>query len=152
MEHNVFTDSLMGTKKMGKKIYSVLAFVLVISISASAQFNLLWSTQYNNTSGYGQELDEIMKMVSDNAGYVYATGYSNNNVATIKFDAVSGNTVWAKTFNGACNGSDAGKSCALDGLGNLYVAGYEGINGGGAAKDFLIIKYDTAGNFIWKRI
>jgi uncharacterized delta-60 repeat protein len=133
-----------------KKI-SILLGISLIAISASAQLNQLWTQQYNNTSGYGQDFDEIMKLVSDNSGYIYATGYSNNNVATMKFNAATGNIVWEKTFNGAWNGADAGNSCVLDGLGNIYVVGYEGVSTGSAAEDFLILKYDTAGNFIWKR-
>jgi uncharacterized delta-60 repeat protein len=132
-----------------KKLF--LLFVLgAISIPVFAQLNQQWSSQYNNTSGYGQEPDEIFRIVSDNAGQLYACGRSNSNVSLLKFDAVNGNLGWQKTHNGALNGSDLGYDCALDGLGNIYVVGQEQVVSP-YGPDFVILKYDTAGNFIWRK-
>jgi uncharacterized delta-60 repeat protein len=131
-----------------KKIYSLIA-VSFIALQSFSQLNLLWNTQYNNVYGYPGTTDDANKVVADGIGNFYLTGFSHNNVTTLKYD-INGNMVWEKIYNGAYNGSDEGKSLALDGLGNLYVVGYEGV-GAGVSSDMLTLKYDTAGNLLWTR-
>ncbi|MBZ0201624.1 MAG: SBBP repeat-containing protein [Ignavibacteria bacterium] len=57
---------------------------------------------------------------------------------------------WARFHNGTGNGNDAGYTMDLDAIGNVYVAGTS-YNTGGTGFDYIILKYDHAGNTLWSR-
>jgi hypothetical protein len=91
---------------------------------------------------------------------VSATGTADTNVLLVKYDS-AGNTIWAKTLTAGTPGAyfDA---VAVDGLGNIYAAGYtsgaatyefgSGVTATGtAAANTLLVKYDSAGNAVWAR-
>ncbi len=102
----------------------------------------VWVKRY---TGLGAE-DKPTSITCDNNA-VYVTGWSynatNRNVVTIKYDAATGNQLWAMTYNGPGNGGDYGYSIAVDGGGNVYSAGRT--DNGGAQK-YLVLKYDGSGN------
>jgi uncharacterized delta-60 repeat protein len=145
---NVFTIViLIELKPMKKILFPVIA--TLFALQCFSQLNQAWTTQYNNTSSTLPWIDQAFKVISDGTGNIYVTGGAHGDVITIKYD-VSGNVKWTARHNGAYNGADAGNNLALDGLGNLYVVGYEGV-GTGVSSDFVVLKYDTAGNFLWRR-
>jgi hypothetical protein len=79
----------------------------------------------------------------DSANNVYVTGYSSgtnssNNIVTIKYDS-NGNQIWLESYSGPNNGSAAGNAVAVDANGNVYVAGYETVSGGGT--EMVLIRY-----------
>ena len=53
---------------------------------------------------------------------------------------------WVKRYDGPTNSSDGGHAIAVDGAGNIYVAGY---SYGILNVDYYTIKYDTNGNELW---
>lgn len=57
---------------------------------------------------------------------------------------------WVRLHNGTGNGNDAGYTIELDASGNVYMAGTS-YNTGGTGFDYMIIKYDPAGNVLWTR-
>ncbi len=75
----------------------------------------------------------------------YVTGYSQGtnsgyDIATLKYDPV-GNACWVQRYNGSANGDDVGNAIAVDAKGNVYVAGYETVAGGGT--QMILIKYSV---------
>lgn len=103
--------------------------------------SLLWNDSYN---GGGGNYDEATDIVIDNAGNVYATGYSflsasNNDYMTIKYDGSTGTRLWSTRFNGTANNSDQAKKIAVDAAGNVYVSGNS--RGSGTNNDYSTIKY-----------
>lgn len=103
----------------------------------------IWVKRFN---GATSNEDKPTSITCDNNA-VYITGWSynaaNRNVVTIKYDAATGNQLWAMTFNGSGNGGDYGFSVAVDGSGNVYSAGRT--DNGGVQK-YLVLKYDASGN------
>jgi hypothetical protein len=92
-------------------------------------------------------------------------GYRLFDAFLTKYDS-NGTFVWAKTWGG--EGYDDGPGVAVDGLGNVYVAGMYGSQtidfdpaGGGATghpasdsgilTDIFLSKFDSGGNFVWVR-
>ncbi len=76
-------------------------------------------------------------------GEVCITGYSpgsitSNDIVTIAYDT-GGKQLWLQRYDGSAHGDDAGNAIAADNHGNVYVAGYETVPGGGT--EMVLIKY-----------
>jgi hypothetical protein len=100
----------------------------------------VWASLYSLTAAGGSAGTAI---ASDQAGNAYVTGYSpatnsSNNIVTIKYDG-NGNQIWLESYIGPNNSSAVANAIALDANGNVYVAGYETVAGGGT--EMILIKY-----------
>lgn len=126
----------------------------------------------------GANYDEATSLKVDAAGNVYATGYFSGtpdfdpgpgvvnlpssgpyNVFLVKYDS-NGNYVFAKNIGGS--DAELGNALALDGSGNIYIAGgYSGTvdfdPGPGVANltagvnDIFLAKYDANGNYVFAK-
>lgn len=109
-----------------------------------------WATRYNNTTN---GTDEAWDIGVDNAGNVYVTGTSDgagsNSAATsVKYNS-TGVQQYAKRFDGAGGGIDAGYAIYVAPVsGDFYIAGYT-YQSTSADFDFITIKYNTAGTQQW---
>ena len=92
--------------------------------------------------------DNPIEIVTDKYGNIYIagqTGLPNNyDLLVIKYDS-SGNLKWVKTYDSGSH--DLGYAIALSENGNLYVAGQ--ISNSSSGWDYMLLKYDTSGNFYW---
>jgi len=110
-----------------------------------------WVRRYN---GPGDADDEAAAIVADSYGNVCVTGYSaqhiewpnNEDYATIKYHP-NGDTAWVRRYNGPGNATDVATAIAVDGSGNVYIAG--GSTGDGTSKDYATIKYSLNGDIAW---
>jgi hypothetical protein len=116
--------------------------------------NLIWNTFLGSSDGEG-----FGGVAVDGSGNVYVAGFSQvtwgspvrafsgcNNVTADPFAAKldsNGNLIW-NTFLGGCGGGQFGFAVAVDGSGNVYVAG-RGVGASGA----FAAKLDSNGNLIW---
>lgn len=85
---------------------------------------LIWSTQYNITSG-GNVL--VGDLILDSSGNPIFTGSVDNgansyDALTMKF-STSGTVTWSHTWNGTADDYDAGTSVVVDGSDNVYITG-----------------------------
>jgi hypothetical protein len=76
---------------------------------------------------------------------VYVTGYAgssaiSNDIVTIKYDK-DGNQQWIQTYDGPAHGDDRGVAIAVNKVGDVYVAGYETVLGGGT--QIVLVKYTS---------
>ena len=55
---------------------------------------------------------------------------------------------WVARYDGPVNGTDTLRALAVDGAGNIYVAGAEST--AASDLDYVTIKYDPSGNLLWK--
>jgi len=139
-----------------------------------ASGNYVWAKAINGASSEGG-----YAIALDGGGNVHITGYffstmdfdpgtgtanltsaGVGDIFIAKYDA-SGNYLWAKALGGI--GNDAGYALALDGSGNVYVAGSFLIEadfdpGAGMANltavggyDGFVAKYDASGNYLWAK-
>jgi uncharacterized delta-60 repeat protein len=107
----------------------------------------LWVDRYN---GPLNSTDQPTAIALDGQGNVYVTGFSLGSgslydCATIKYSP-GGERLWVKRYNGPANGSDEARAMAVDGQGNVYVAGWSESRIG---YDCITIKYSTAGDQLW---
>jgi len=133
-----------------KKI--VIGFRLIIfffiPIISFGQVTQEWAQTY---SGPAKGMDEAHAVATDASGNIAITGTSINangdlDIVTIEYNT-SGNILWKQIYQGAGNDDDNGKAIAIDGAGNVYIAGYA--SGKGTGEDMVLIKYDKSGTQLW---
>jgi hypothetical protein len=111
----------------------------------------LWTNLFN---GVGNGDDAAIQLAVDSTGNVYVTGFTTGtgsgfDAATIKYSS-AGIPLWTNIFNGVGNGTDEGRSIALDKNNNVIMSGYTTDSRGVA--DCLTIKYSSAGMPLWTNI
>ncbi|HEY3319305.1 MAG TPA: LamG-like jellyroll fold domain-containing protein [Planctomycetota bacterium] len=108
----------------------------------------------NDYLGDWQDYPPLRPLAVDAAGNVYMTGSAqsqhadtyntlNKDIVTAKFDK-DGNQLWSQTYDGAGHNDDGGYSIAVDGAGNVYVAGYA--RDAANNENMAMLKYDSSGN------
>lgn len=56
-------------------------------------------------------------------GYVYVTGFSDTDIATVQLDNLDGHELWRRFVDGQAHGVDIGQAITLDSSGNVFVGG-----------------------------
>lgn len=116
---------------------------------------LLWKRAWGGSAAGNAVFYDI---AVDEGGNIHAAGYiwsfapgGMTDVLVVKFD-VNGNPVWGKTWGGSDEGiEDLGAAIALDGSGNVYVAGMTRKDSQpvGAGQEYvLLLKYDSSGRLM----
>ncbi len=125
----------------------------ITTIKYDPNGNELWAARYHglregaDNKGYA--------LVLDDAGNAYVAGYSVDDASggwdyrntTIKYDP-NGNEIWVSHYDAPSSSPkvDIAKAVALDGAGNVIVAGYVDL---GPYEDLTTVKYDPDGNELW---
>jgi hypothetical protein len=129
---------------IGNGPYSDIVTIKYNSITGG----IIWTNRYD----YNQLTDKPTAIVVDNnSGAVYVTGYSyvalpsNRDFVTIKYDPVTGDTVWTRRYNGLVNGGDESYAIGVDASGNVFIAGNSD-HGGTMTADIVTIKYTPSGS------
>ncbi|MEO0077960.1 MAG: hypothetical protein ABIK86_03060 [candidate division WOR-3 bacterium] len=97
--------------------------------------------------------DYCVGVAVDNQGHVYTAGNTgspyvlNWDYVTIKYNALNGDTLWTRRYNGPADEHDEARAIAVDQAGNVIVTGAS--MGAGTNMDFLTIKYGPGGEVIW---
>jgi hypothetical protein len=110
------------------------------SFKLSAGGSTLWTNFYPQPSSGVSAGNSI---AIDSANNSYVTGCApgadgSNDIVTIAYDT-NGKQLWLQRYDGPAHGDDAGNAIAVDNNGNVYVAGYETVIGGGT--EMVLIKY-----------
>ena len=147
---DIITD-ISGNVYVTGYSYDTLSFEDYATIKYNSNGEQQWLAKYNGAS---DKFDIAASLTTDNAGNVFVTGYSYNDVssedyATIKYNS-NGEQQWISLYNGTGNDFDIATSIKSDVNGNVYVAGYS--YGTGTQEDFATVKYNPAGEQQWAEI
>jgi uncharacterized delta-60 repeat protein len=102
-----------------------------------------WTNRYN---GPANNLDQAKAIRVDGSGNAIVTGFSMTSSNTYYYATVaysgSGVPLWTNRYDGAGNNPQFTKSSlAVDGSGNVFLAGYS--TGPGTSEDYTLIKYSV---------
>jgi uncharacterized delta-60 repeat protein len=119
-----------------------------VTIKYDASGTQQWVARYANPLGDDRAID----MAVDASGNVYVTGTSSglgtaDDYATVKYNSL-GEQQWVSRYNGPGNTQDRVAGLAIDGEGNVYVAGSSG-EGSENRSDYVTIKYSSSGAQQW---
>lgn len=110
-----------------------------------------WVSRFNGTLNF---FDVPEALFIDNLNNVYVAGATygglatENDYVTIKINS-AGAQQWAKINDGPLNDEDKAFDVVADLNQNVYVTG-RSMGSGGNAENMVTIKYDAAGNLLWK--
>ncbi|MBA7519177.1 hypothetical protein ES705_11252 [subsurface metagenome] len=138
-------------RKMRKvSVLAVILFFLFYGTIFAAEGDVVWTRTHN---GIANGFDVGSGIAVDGNGNVYVTGYETvtgqeSNIWVRKYSS-DGYEIWTRTYNGTANDDDEGYGIAVDGDGNVYVAGYETVKK--EKSNIWVRKYDTNGSEVWTR-
>jgi uncharacterized delta-60 repeat protein len=129
------------------KTLPLLLFTALFLTSAAQNLTQQWATSF---AGTGENSDKFNALAKDNAGNLYACGYTwqsgnGKDFLLVKFNA-AGDTLWTRTYDNTGNGNDELTDVAIDASGNVAVTG-SGKTGTG--KDIITALYSSAGTLLW---
>ncbi len=149
-----FTVDVQGNAYLTGWRFSMCGFDQdYVTIKVNANGVEQWVSCYDGPGGW---VDKPYAIGVDESGNVYVTGEeypfccpsqdTAGNIGTVKYDA-NGVEQWVRSYNGSGDGDDHGWAIAFDDSGYVYVGGHSYETGTG--NDYVIIKYDGAGNELW---
>ena len=109
-----------------------------------------WQVTYD---GPGDSRSQPFAAGTDDAGNVYVTGASaeggryERDIVTVKYSR-SGEERWVARYSGPGDYWDKPNDMAVDGGGNAYITGWEGV---GQLRQYVTLKYDSTGQCKWVR-
>lgn len=130
-----------------------LASLILLGLSGAAGSTLgpepSWVANYN-VLGLGAAAGKAVAV--DEQGNSYVTGYGFRRGAELDFVTIKygpdGRRLWQANFDGTTHHTDVPSAIALDGAGNVYVAGRTA-RAGGTDFDYVLLKYSPTGQLLW---
>lgn len=130
-----------------KKLLICALFLMTFSLT-----NSQWVSNYGDKGGDVNFSSARGSAVTIDAyGNSFVTGYTyeyatQNDIITIKYNC-TGDTLWARSFNGNSNLNDEGTGICVDASGNVYVVGFAEFDS--KSIDVVVLKYSSDGVLLW---
>jgi hypothetical protein len=127
----------------------------ITTIKYTASGLQAWAVSFDSPGSSVE--DKVFGIAEDRLGNIYVAGYSliaanGSRIRVIKYDAASGEILWAKTFKGQGVGDDKAFGIAADSENNIIIIGQsKGNNPPTGSLDYVTLKYSPNGNLTWER-
>lgn len=121
---------------------------------SSSNGSQLWAARYSSPLN-GPSIPNSITIPKNNS-YVFVTGSSwsdstkKMDIATVKYNILTGDSVQQRRINGSGSGDDAGIMVTSDSTGNIFVVGYESIINHGF--DIAAVKFESGDLISVKKI
>ena len=138
---------LPSLRPIAALVGAVAVAAALIASPASAEQTHLWFSRYN----YGHDV-AFSVAVSPDGTRVFVTGSSNDDYATVAYDASNGAQLWAARYNGPANGQDDAAALAVSPDGTkVFVTGTSArVDGSTTVNDYATVAYDaSSGAKLW---
>ena len=121
----------------------------VMTVAFARDGTPLWNDTFDGPAGWHDQV-RGMTLAADGTLWVVGNTPDPNhyaNVLLLAYDGASGSLLHTVQYTSGPFTSEAGAAVATDLEGNVYVAG----NTTGDGPDVMVLKFDPAGNFVWKQ-
>lgn len=121
-----------------------------ITIKLDQNGNKVWEKRMTGTE-YFVEFGSVITFDEDENPIVSGVRWNGNDldIYTLKYNRTSGDTLWAKNFDNNQDGLDVPTAITVDSNGNILITG---VSYSGNSYEFLILKYNNSGDFLWSAI
>jgi hypothetical protein len=128
----------------------LLFFTTGLNISQAQNFNRSWIKTFGNDSVPGNFKVEKLCLDRNQNVYTVSNKDSSNEWEVISINKYnpSGQLLWNRIYTNSPGDNSTAVTILSDQNDNIYIGGYE--FNPNQEDDFLVLKYDTAGNFQWK--
>ena len=110
-----------------------------VTIKYNTNGAMLWLARYDFQNAANRSYDAAQALAIDDSGNAHVSGWSENDFATVKYNA-AGVEQWQARYPGS--GSTEVSAMQVDRSGNVYLAGQNN-------EAFIIVKYNFAGQKEW---
>jgi uncharacterized delta-60 repeat protein len=133
------------------RIYPLLLFLILgLSLSQAQTFSRSWIKTFGNDSVPGNF--KVEKLCIDNNQNVYTVSNKDSSneweVISINKYNPAGQHLWTRIYTNSPGDNSTAVTIVCDPNNNIYIGGYE--FNPNQEDDFLVLKYDSAGNLQWK--
>jgi hypothetical protein len=117
-----------------------------VTVKYSREGELLWEKQHDESPD-----DRSVGVGIDDSGYVYIAGVRNQTggsgwgIIAVKYDPLTGDTIWTASYDHSSTSIDIANAMTVDGAGNVYVCGYSNSD----SIRSLVLKFNSNGQLEW---
>ncbi len=114
----------------------------LVTLKYSPAGNQLWQKVY---TGFNRGVEPTDLVAGATALYLTGTvtGTANTDILTIAYNLNTGDTLWARRFNGVANKNDEGNRLVLDAAGRIHVIGSS--QDANSRSDYCRLRYSNSG-------
>ncbi len=147
--NDIVTDSLGNVYGTGRVSYPNVTYDDLIAFKYNSSGALQWSKLY-----MPGPYNDIGNSITLRHGFLNITGRSDNSsfvadIITMKLNTSTGDTLWAKRYNGTANQYDNAFDIEADAYGNVFITGQT--DGATYSGDMITAKYNSSGVLQWTR-
>ncbi|MGB6083836.1 T9SS type A sorting domain-containing protein [Moheibacter sp.] len=127
----------------------------ILTIKYDAAGNLIWEKREEN-SDFVVEIGFAITLDEENNPIITGIKWNGDNmdILTVKYDKITGETIWSSVFDAGFSGLDYPQSITTDFENNIIVGGMSySVNSNGAeGVGYLTLKYNSEGDLIWSAL
>lgn len=153
--HQSITDALGNTYITGTSSHIDAPQGNILTVKYDASGNLVWEKR-EESNDFVVEIGFAITLDAENNPVISGIKWNGDNmdILTVKYDNITGETIWSSVFDAGFDGLDYPQSITTDFENNIIVGGMSySVNAYGVeAVGYLTLKYNSDGDLIWSAL